>query len=163
MIRRHAAKGERRGTILPMVAIGLIALFGFIALAVDVGMLAVARTQCQNAADAAAMAGARTLTGDASTDNAAATAVLNAVDAATTNSVLSQPLTAAEVTVQVGSYAYDPVNKSFPSPPFQNLVTVAPGSSPGQNPTDSWSLVQATVNYQGQYAFGKIFGLSSFN
>ena len=34
---------------------------GFVALAIDLGLIAVAKTQCQNSADAAAMAGARSL------------------------------------------------------------------------------------------------------
>ena len=48
----------RVGMVLPLLAVSMVALLSFVALAVDVGMLAVARTQCQNAADAAAMAGA---------------------------------------------------------------------------------------------------------
>jgi Flp pilus assembly protein TadG len=154
---------DRQGTILPLVAIGLVGLFGFVALAVDVGMIAVARTQCQNAADAAAMAGARTLTGTAGTANNAAAAVVNAFNTATANNVLSQLIVNSQVAVQVGTYAYDSVSQTFPSPPFSNLVTVPYGGSPGQSPTNNWSLVQATVNYQGQYAFAKVFGLSTFN
>jgi uncharacterized membrane protein len=38
---------------------------GFVALAIDLGVIAVAKTQCQNSADAAAMAGARGLDGTA--------------------------------------------------------------------------------------------------
>jgi hypothetical protein len=42
-------------------------------------------------------------------------------------------------------------------------VTVAPGSSPGPNPADNWDLIQATVNYQGQYAFARVFGMTAFS
>jgi len=49
---------SRRGSVLPTLGVCLIALFGFVALAVDLGMLAVSRTQCQNAADVAALVGA---------------------------------------------------------------------------------------------------------
>src|SRR5438270_3152138 len=52
---------SRRGTILPLLAVTSFALFGFVALAVDIGMMMVARTECQNAADTAALTGARTL------------------------------------------------------------------------------------------------------
>ena len=159
----RSTTARRRGTLLPLVALGLIGLFGFVALAIDVGMIAVARTQCQNAADAAAMAGARTLTGDSSNANNAANAVLNAVATASANGVLGQPVPAAQVTVQVGPFAYDPGAQSFPAAPYPGLVTVAPGSSPGNNPTDNWSLIQANVAYQGQYAFAQVFGLSAFN
>lgn len=162
MISRSPAS-RRPGTILPILALGLVALFGCVALAVDIGMIAVARTQCQNAADAAAMAGARSLNGDQSTSNNAANAVLNAVSAAGNNSVLGQPVAASQVTIQVGTYTYNPVTQSFPTAPFPGLVTVAPGSSPGPSPTDNWSLLQATVTKQAPYMFARVFGLSAFN
>jgi uncharacterized membrane protein len=41
----------------------MIALCGFMALAIDVGMLTIAKTQAQNAADLAALTAARTLNG----------------------------------------------------------------------------------------------------
>ena len=47
-------KPKRSGSVLPTLSVCLISLFGFVALAVDLGMLAVSRTQCQNAADVAA-------------------------------------------------------------------------------------------------------------
>lgn len=162
MFQRSLAR-PRAGTVLPVVALGLVAMFGFVALAIDLGVVAVARTQCQDAADAAAMAGARGLTGDVASANNVAAAVQNAVDAATANSVLSNAVSPAQVTVQAGAYAYDPVAHSFPTAPYPGLVMVVPGTSPGQNATDNWSLIQATVNYQGQYAFAKVFGLNIFN
>ncbi len=155
--------GRRPGAILSLLALGLVALFGFVALAVDIGMIAVARTQCQNAADAAAMAGARTLNGDQANSNNAANAVLNAVAAAGDNHILGRPVAAARVTVQVGTYTYNPMTQSFPTAPFTGLVTVAPGSSPGPNPTDNWSLLQATVTNQAPYTFAKVFGMNTFN
>ena len=47
--------------MLPLLAVSVISLFAFVALAVDLGMLAVSRTQCQNSADASALTGCRTL------------------------------------------------------------------------------------------------------
>ena len=58
--RLLSGRTTRRGTVLPILGVCLISLFGFVGLAVDLGMLAVARTQCQNAADVAALAGTRT-------------------------------------------------------------------------------------------------------
>ena len=55
---------RRRGAVLPIVTICLVGLMGFIALAIDIGMVAVGRNQAQNAADAAAVAGVRVLDGD---------------------------------------------------------------------------------------------------
>ena len=56
---------HRRGAIVPLTALSLIALLGFVALAIDLGLLMIARNQCQNTADSAAMAGARALNGEA--------------------------------------------------------------------------------------------------
>lgn len=47
------------GQVIVLVALGLVALLGFTALAVDMGMAYADRRQAQNAADAAALAGAR--------------------------------------------------------------------------------------------------------
>ena len=82
MKRKHRQRvSKRRGTILPLVAVSCVVLLGFVALAIDTGRLAVAKAQCQNAADAAAIAGARTLDGTQAACLAAATT--NAVAAAT--------------------------------------------------------------------------------
>jgi Flp pilus assembly protein TadG len=47
----------------------MVGMCSFVALGVDVGRVAVARVQCQNAADVAAMAAVRQLNGDAATNN----------------------------------------------------------------------------------------------
>jgi hypothetical protein len=43
------------GAVLVLLVVSLVMLLTFVALAIDLGMLAVARTQCQDAADAAAI------------------------------------------------------------------------------------------------------------
>src|SRR5438270_13139577 len=78
----------RRGAIVPLVAISLIALLGLIALAIDIGLVAVARTQAQDLADAAALAGARQLNGDATVNNNLAAALTQATTAASRNDIL---------------------------------------------------------------------------
>ena len=45
---------RRRGTVVPFLALLLVALTGFLALAIDLGMLVTAKTQTQHAADLAA-------------------------------------------------------------------------------------------------------------
>ena len=45
----------RRGTVVPLLALTIVALVGFLALAIDLGMLAVAKAQVQQAADLAAL------------------------------------------------------------------------------------------------------------
>src|SRR6516165_3319399 len=104
---RSAQPARRRGTVLPLVVFCVLVLLGMVALAVDIGMMMVARTQCQNAADAAAMTGARSLNGNTTNNNNYAAAGPAAVTAASNNSVLSQPVQAGQVTVTIGSYSYD--------------------------------------------------------
>src|SRR5438128_2217964 len=54
---------RRSGTVLPMLAVTLTALMAFVALAIDLGMLAISRVQAQNAADIGSLVGVRTLNG----------------------------------------------------------------------------------------------------
>ncbi len=133
--------------ILALFALTIIALFSFLALAIDLGLIAMARTQCQAAADAAAMAGARTLNG--STGNNYGNASPDAVQSATNNSILGKQVTSSQVTINIGRYTYDATNKRFE------------GEFPGPS-TDNWTLVQAvvTTNLSGQLAFSKIFNFT---
>ena len=66
-------QNRRRGSVAPVIGVSLVALCGAVALAIDVGRIAVAKLQCQSAADVAAMAGARTLNGIIPQDLASAT------------------------------------------------------------------------------------------
>src|SRR5947209_19738598 len=86
----RATHTRRRGAVLALVAVGLIGLITMVALAIDIGMVAVARNQCQNAADAAAMAGARTLSGDSDNNYNYSAVPGNAFKAACANKVFSQ-------------------------------------------------------------------------
>src|SRR5437868_5827129 len=110
---------SRRGAVLPLVVLCSVALIGMIALAVDIGMVAVARSQAQNAADASAMAGARTINGSSGYNYS--NVPTNAITAATYNKVfgtaingdpksISNPsadvYTSGDVTVEGGSFAY---------------------------------------------------------
>lgn len=55
---RGGRGGRRQGAIVALVAIGLVALMGMVALALDVGRLTVAAQRVQNVADGAALAAA---------------------------------------------------------------------------------------------------------
>ena len=59
--QRRRVHKRSRGAILPLTAVALVGLCGFTALAVDLGMLAVAQGAAQDAADAAAVAGSAQL------------------------------------------------------------------------------------------------------
>jgi Flp pilus assembly protein TadG len=135
---------SRRGIILPLVAVSLVALVGMVALAVDIGRLATAQTQCQDAADAAAIAGARSL--DGTQDLTGATS--DAVAAATSCKVLGVALTSTEVSVSHGAYHYSTSSQTF-SP---QIPAVAP---------DDYNLTQATVTHTVSTTFGRILGKTS--
>ena len=54
---------HRRGTVLPLVAFTIVAQLCFLALAIDLGMVAISKTQTQQAADLVALTAARSLNG----------------------------------------------------------------------------------------------------
>ncbi len=133
--------------VVALFAVTIIALFSFLALAIDLGLFAMARTQCQAAADAAAMAGARTLNG--TTNNNYSNVTPDAIQSATNNSILGKQVTSSQVAVNIGRYTYDTTAKKFE------------GEFPGPS-SDNWTLVQAivTTNLSGQLAFSKIFNFT---
>ncbi|HEV3445887.1 MAG TPA: pilus assembly protein TadG-related protein [Gemmataceae bacterium] len=154
-MQRRPRQQTRRGTILPFLALSLVAICGFAALAVDIGMIVVAKGQCQNAADAAAMAGARSVDGSPSANLAAATA--NAKAAAEANIVLGQNVQADEVAVSMGTYHYDPNTQKF-APAYPPFPAPQDGFS-----ADNYNLCSATVTHTVQYAFARVFNLTSLN
>src|SRR5688572_9605346 len=92
MTRFQTRLRDERGMTLVMVATGMFAFLSATMLAVDVGMMMVARTESQRAADAGALAGAVALAYDDPDDySAGGTAVTNAIAAATAggNSVMN--------------------------------------------------------------------------
>src|SRR2546425_530942 len=82
-----------RGSSMVLVALLMVPLMGFAALAIDVGMLYTARTQCQNAADAGALAGAGYMLTLNNLNGGAANSIkAKAVEFANYNQVLSTPV-----------------------------------------------------------------------
>ncbi len=140
---------RRRGAVLVLLMVMLVALLTFVALAVDLGMLAVARTQCQDAADAGATAGTRTLNG--TSGNNFSSAGPSVITAASANSVLSAPILSSQVSLQIGRYTYVSANQQFE------------GQFPGTS--GNWSMVKATVNANlaNQLAFSKVFNFTGGN
>ena len=110
----------------------LIALMGMLALGVDIGLVAIARTQAQDVADLAALSGARILNGDTSNSNNLNN-INNATTAATTaadsNSLLGKAITQSMITAQAGIYTYDSTaqqfSASFPGTPGSNAWSVS--------------------------------------
>jgi Flp pilus assembly protein TadG len=150
-MRYSSRRSDRRGTILPLLFVGLIGLFGLVALAIDIGMLAVARAQAQNVADTSAMAGARTLNGDVASNNNYSAVTPAAIAAATSNYVMGNNIVSEQCTIDVGSYYYDAgVNKFLPN-------------YTGKAGTDNWSLCRSTIAATGEWAFARVLGLDTFN
>src|SRR3712207_3632497 len=100
-------RNARRGTVLVLVALLLIGLLGLVALSIDIGLIAVSRTETQTAADIAARSGARMLNGESAVQYNIAQWVTTAKTAATYNRILSQNVQTSEVTVRTGVYKYN--------------------------------------------------------
>ena len=79
---RRSLAGDERGAVLVHVAIAMLTLIAFSALAIDYGALLVSRRQAQNSADAAALAGALSLAFDDPDDIARAQATAAAAGVA---------------------------------------------------------------------------------
>lgn len=146
---KRSDRRARRGTILVLLIICLIPLMAFLALAIDLGMLAVARTQCQDVADLTALSGVRSLNGDTQNgaNNNYDAVTPTAQQSATQNRVLSAGVSSSQVNVKIGRYVYNATAGRFE------------GQFPGPS-TENWTLVQATVspNVSSQMAFSKVLG-----
>lgn len=151
---QHQAK-RRTGSVLPLVAVSLVALLGMVALAIDLGLLLVSRTECQHAADCAAMAGARTLNGDVANSNNKTAAGPNMVTAATTCKVLDKTVQSSWLSYEIGYYTYDRTNNVFGK--------ILPSSGGTMPSNENWSLATATVSFTNPTSFAKVFGLNTFS
>jgi len=137
---------HRRGIILPVLALWLVVLVGFLALAIDLGMMAVAKTQTQQAADLAALVAARTVNGNAAANYNRAAATTNTQNVLTYNTILGQEIASSQLQLTYGSYDYNQSSQTF-SANFPETT--------GQ-PT---AAVSATVTSNGlQRGFSSIFG-----
>ncbi len=142
-----------------MLALCLIALFGFVALAVDIGMLAVSRTQCQNAADVAALAGCRQLNNKPGVANSnLAQAVSVAKTEVTSNPHLSTNFTTAQLQkLEAGQYLYNPTTETFGVSTWVN-VTNNTGAAPASG---SWTALKTTLSVSQPTYFMKVFGITT--
>jgi hypothetical protein len=148
----RSRRADRRAIVLPLIVVSLLALLAFVALAIDLGILAVARTQCQDAADAAAMAGARALNGVTANNNNYSAADPAARSAAIGNSILSSPIQSSQVAVDIGRYTYSTSNTRFE------------GQFPGPS-GENWSMARATIttNVGNNLPFARVFGFAGVN
>jgi Flp pilus assembly protein TadG len=149
-MKRRSTRRHRKGIFLVWATFLIIPIMAFVAMAIDLGVVMTARSQCQNAADVAAMAGARTLNGDAASNFNYANASPNAITAASTNEVLTSAVEPDQVQVDVGTYTYNEVAKKFEA------------QIPGE-PDEPYTLVRTRVDYSGEYRFARVLGMTSFN
>ncbi|MFD5276598.1 pilus assembly protein TadG-related protein [Pseudarthrobacter sp. NPDC058362] len=75
-MRRIAARNPERGAVSVIVALLLVALLGFVAIAVDVGVIYSERAQLQNGADASAVALAQKCARDSASSQCSTTSTL---------------------------------------------------------------------------------------
>ena len=138
----------RRGTMLPALVLSLVAMVGFLALAIDIGMVAVAKTQTQQVTDLIALTATRTLNGDPSISYNQTAATTNAQNVLSYNQILGQSIQTSQLTLTYGSYDYNQTSQVFSAnfPPTSGKPTTA---------------VAATVTSDGSpAAFSKIWGQS---
>ncbi len=95
----HVVRSER-GATLVLVAVAMAALLGFLALAIDLGMMYVAHSDAQRAADAAALAGASAFV-DYSSSAAVGPARQRALEYAERNTFQNGPIDSTNVAITV--------------------------------------------------------------
>ncbi len=99
--RRRRSRNNRRGAIVVLLALLLTLLFAFAAFTVDIGHMAVAVAELQNASDAAAISGAVHLR------DGSAQARSYAVSVAAQNSAANESVTINQSCVELGSWDLD--------------------------------------------------------
>jgi hypothetical protein len=116
----HQAK-RRRGSILPVLALLIVALCGFTALSVEIATIAMVKVQCQNAADTSAMAGARALNGGTNSNLTASQSIAQTAASSnfalgansTTNQIAMVNFKASEFAYTPGTYHYSNTSQTF--------------------------------------------------
>jgi Flp pilus assembly protein TadG len=112
---------------VPTLALSMGALVGFLALGIDLGMVTIAKTQAQNAADLAALTAARTLTGTAANNYNQSNATTNAQNILSYNVILGNQIQSSQLVLSYGSYDYNQSTQTFGAnyPPTTGAATTA--------------------------------------
>ena len=162
-LTNRRARRERRGAIVPLVALCLITFLGMIAIAIDLGIVALARNHCQSVADSSALAGVRRLNGDYTAGNNGNYDEVqgDADDAVSNNRVVNTTLQSgvnATLTTQIGYYIYNPGLRKFVAD-FTNTSRRRP-TTPGNH---NCGRASTTVNYTVPTMIAKVFAPNGFN
>ncbi|MGO9597613.1 MAG: hypothetical protein ACLP7Q_06400 [Isosphaeraceae bacterium] len=125
--RRVGERALRRGTVLPLVIFTIVAQIAFLALAVDLGLTAIAKTQVQQAADLVALTATRSLNGSAAGGYNQSTATTNAQSILSHNYVLGKSIQSSQLSMSFGSYDYNQTTQTFSAnyPPLNGSPTSA--------------------------------------
>jgi Flp pilus assembly protein TadG len=152
MMLNSKSRTNRPGNILPMTAILITSMCCFVALALDLGVLVIARTQAQNAADAGALASTRNLDNKPTSTNSNRSYAETAARATVQeNQLLAGKFGASNITsIRYGLYDY---NATASPPRFD--VTYPATLPPGR----SWTATEVTVNATSSVFFARTFGL----
>lgn len=161
---------NEKGVTIVLVAILMVVLVMFVALAVDLGHLYVARNELQNAADAGALAGARVLYIDGNTTIVNEGANQEAYDAATANRSENEDVevnwtTGNEGDVQRGHWSFADGGSFTPNASLAAVNLVGVSTAELDANTDFINAVQVTARRQNQPVasfFAAIFGFDSF-
>jgi len=157
----------RRGQVIVMVAVSLTALGGFMALAIDVGMLYETKAELQRTADAAALAAAwdlvlddRRMIGDAGVSLAAVDSRARAVEVASLNTVLRSPL---QVDPNDGNAANGDVVFGWLADPENHSTNLVPAVNTQTNAVQVVARRDNVRNGPVPLLFARIFGATASN
>jgi hypothetical protein len=110
----------RRGAVVPLVAIAIVVLLSFVALAVDGGLIYFATSQMQRAADASALAGASGLMDGGSV------ARQRSIESAGRNQVIGHAVSSQELDVVIGNWSG--ADRLFTETPDEGVDDVLPNA-----------------------------------
>ena len=164
-MRTLSRRPARRGTVMPMVAITGVTLVAMTALALDLGLLALSRTNCQTVADAAALTATRTLDnkpGNVNSNQSGATIAANQVVGQ--NYRTTKTGTPNTTTVEYGLYKYyDSTTTPARSPAQFDVVQWYPAGSSLPSGEKSWTASRVTVTANQPGIFSYVFGTANMN
>lgn len=116
--RRPLRRNRRTGAIIVLTALVMSTMFAMVAFAIDCGVIALARNELQNAADAGACAGASALSRGTST------ATSHAVNTASANRADGHSLSVLSSDIDIGTWDF--YSRSFtPLSPFSDAQPTA--------------------------------------
>lgn len=156
---------KRQGAILPLLALTLVVFMGVMALAVDIGVLAIAKNQSQAVVDAAAFAGARTLNGTRTfnpiTENNIHMVHKAMQEAISKTLIIDKSLDNFSVTPEFGTFSYDQSSKRFTTKIYSN------NDKSAKSQDVPWTAVRAKLSTNSgkgiTTSFAKFLGQSIFN